>query len=173
MNKQTRFIACLCLLLMGGAVNAHAQMGQPVHDPGGSRPPTNNGDVNTKVGGGGELPAGGLDAATGVLEAAPAKLTGFSTVSGKPSAARQFTVSGYVATAELKAPQGFELSLQQAGVFSPSLSVGSLPATVWVRLTGSKPNGAASISGDVSISSANEQTHASMTAKMRVEGVVD
>ena len=83
-------------------------------------------------------------------------------------------MSGYAATAGLKAPQGFEISLQEAGSYSSSLSVGPLPATVWVRLTGSKPNGAASISGDIGISNTtNEKTHASVTAKMHVEGVVD
>ena len=120
------------------------------------------------------LPDDLLPFATGVLGATPAKLTDFSTVSGKPSAARQFTVSGYAATAGLKAPQGFEISLQEAGSYSSSLSVGPLPATVWVRLTGSKPNGAASISGDIGISNTtNEKTHASVTAKMYVEGVVN
>ena len=173
MNKQARFVTLLGLLLMGGAVNAHAQagqtMGQPVNNPGGSGPPTNNGDVNPGLGG----TPGDVGASTGVLGATPAKLTDFSTVSGQPSAARQFAVSGYAANAGLKAPQGFEISLQEAGSYSSSLSVGPLPATVWVRLTGSKPNGAASISGDVSISSANEQTRTSVTAKMHVEGVVD
>jgi hypothetical protein len=173
MKKQARFVTLLGLLLMGGITNSYAQAGQTM----GGYVPADGGR-----GGGGSIdnrpppgvgPYMDLGAATGVLEAKPVKLTDFSTVSGQPSAARQFTVSGFAATVGLKAPQGFELSLQEAGGYSPSLNAVPLPATVWVRLTGSKPNSAARVSGDIGMSSTNEKTHTSSTGKMHVEGVVD
>ena len=173
MNKQTRFVAFLGLLLMGGALNAHAQMGQPVNNPGGTAPPVNNGDVNPALGGSADLDIMNSDATAPAMAATPAKLTDFSTASGKPSTAKKFTVSGNVANAELTAPQGFEISLQEADGYASSLKVGHPPVTIWVRLTGSKPNGAnTTISGDISMSGSNGQTPNSATVNVRVEGVV-
>jgi hypothetical protein len=173
MNNQTRFVTLLGLLLMGGAVNAHAQTsGQVIpQNNGGARLGTNNGDVNP-VGSQPDPDIMDSHAPAVVMEATPAQLTDFSTASGKPSAARKFTLSGSVANAGLTAPQGFEISLQEASGYASSLKVGHLPATIWVRLTGSKPNGATSISGDISMISSNELTHNNVTRKMHLEGVV-
>ena len=162
---------------MGVAVNAYAQMGQPVNNPGGSGPPTNNGDINPALGG---MPSGDLEAMGShppapapEMMATPAKLTDFSTASGKPSVAKKFTLSGNVATTGLTAPQGFEISLQEASGYASSLKVGHPPVTIWVRLTGSKPNGVnTAINGDINMSGSDGQTSNSTTAKMHVEGVV-
>ena len=174
MNKKTRFVTLLGLLLMSGAVNAHAQIGQIIpQNNGGSRPPVNNGDVNPALGGSADLDIMNSDAPAVAMAATPAKLTDFSTASGKPSTVKKFTISGNVANAELTAPQGFEISLQEADGYTSSLKVGHPPVTIWVRLTGSKPNGAnTTISGDISMSGFNEQTLTSITVKMPVEGVV-
>ncbi|MBO0948178.1 hypothetical protein [Fibrella forsythiae] len=175
MNKQTRFLTLLGFLLLGGAVHVHAQMGGHVpQTSGGSRPATNNGDVN---------PAGAqpdLDimdshapAPTVVMAGIPEKLTDFSTESGKPSSAKKFTLSGNVANAGLTAPQGFEISLQESIGYSSSLKVGHPPVTIWVRLTGSKPNGMnTAVSGDINVSGSNGQIPNSSTARVHVEGVV-
>ena len=173
MCKQTRFLTLLGLLLLGGAVNAHAQMGQIIpQNNGGSRPGTNNGDVNP-VGSQPDLDIMNSDAPAVAMAATPAKLTDFSTQSGKPSAAQKFTLSGNVANAGLTAPQGFEISLQEASGYASSLKVGHPPVTIWVRLTGSKHNGAnTTINGDINMSGSDGHTSNSTTVKMHVEGVV-
>ncbi len=175
MYRQTRFLTFLGLLLLGGAVNAHAQgtMGQIIpQNNGGSRPGTNNGDVNP-VGHQPDLDDVMNSHAPAVAMAAmPEKLTDFSTQSGKPSVAQKFTLSGNVANAGLTAPQGFEISLQEAGGYASSLKVGHPPVTIWVRLTGSKPNGAnTTINGDINMSGSDGHTH-NTTQKLHVEGVV-
>ena len=171
MYKQTRFLTLLGLLLLGGAVNAHAQMGQIIpQNNGGSRPGTNNGDVNP-VGSQPDLDIMNSDAPALAMAVTPAKLTDFSTASGKPSAAQKFTLSGNVANAGLTAPQGFEISLQEADGYTSSLKVGHPPVTIWVRLTGSKPNGATTINGDINMSGSDGHTH-NTTQKLHVEGVV-
>lgn len=174
MYKQARFITLLGLLLMGGALNSYAQMGSNVpQNNGGPGPGTNNGNVNTGSGGTSSEDLMNASDVPTAMATAPAKLTDLSTVSGKPSVARQFIVSGNVDNAELTAPQGFEISLQEAAGYASSLKTGHPPVTVWVRLTGNKPNGAnTTISGDISMSGTSGQTRTSVTARMQVEGVV-
>jgi hypothetical protein len=139
MWKKIRFVTLLSLLFVGGVINAHAQMGriEPQHNEG-PRTVTSN-------------PTGSqpnLDdlmnshAPAVVMNATPAKLTDFSTVSSKPSAAQKFSLDGAIANAVLSAPQGFELSLREADGYAPSLKIEQFPATIWVRLTGSKPDAA-------------------------------
>jgi len=174
MFRQTRFVTLLGFLLMGGAMNAHAQLGSNVpQNTEGSRPATNNGNVNPGAGGMSSTDLMDSPEIPITMTAMPAKLTDFSTAPGKPSTARQFVLSGNVDNAALVAPQGFEISLQQATGYASSLKVGAPPVTIWVRLTGNKPNTAGTmIAGDINMSGSGGQTHASATAKISVEGVI-
>ena len=163
MCEQTRFLTLLGLLLIGGAVNAHAQvMGQiiPQNNEG---PRPNNSIVGQMA---------GADGAAGVLEATPRHWKDFSTAPGKPSAAKQFSLDGMAEGVEVTAPEGFEMSLRQADGYSSSLRVEHLPATIWVRLTGSKPNVAKSmVHGDI-IMSGHAETRGNITVKVYLEGTV-
>ena len=107
MYKQTRFLTLLGLLLLGGAVNAHAQVGQTANPQTALR-----------------------------LKATPG-MGSFSTVRGAASVAQGFTISGSAVGVELGVPEHFEISLQPATGYSSSQRVARLPATVWVRLVGS------------------------------------
>ena len=95
---------------MGGAVNAHAQVGR-TDDP-----------------------------ATALRLKATPGMGSFSTVRGVASKAHQFMISGSAVGVELGVPEHFEISLQQETGYSSSLRVARLPATVWVRLVGTGKN---------------------------------
>jgi|GEM_PF-5105048 len=164
MNKQTRFVALLGFLLLGGAVHVHAQMGNHVPTGGGSRPPENNGNVNSAMGG-----------TAGTFGATPKECKSFATEFRKPSAAKEFTISGMaVGIVDLMATEHFEISLEQAGPYSPSLSVGQLPATIWVRLTGrSRANGPDNtVHGNITMSSNSEMMNTPITVMIPLGGIM-
>ncbi|MCB5272436.1 MAG: hypothetical protein LHW56_11445, partial [Candidatus Cloacimonetes bacterium] len=97
-------------------------------------------------------------------------LNAFTTTPGTPSAAQHYSVEGVYLTANIAiaAPAGFELSLTQAGTYTPTLQLnrvgGTVAATdVYVRLTGLA---AGTFSGNISHSSG------AVTQNMAVTGTV-
>lgn len=134
-------------------MNVNAQMGLPVPQNNEGRRPASNLDNHAGGASSADLDIMGDGAAVG-LYANVEKMTTLSTESGKPSAATQFTLSGNTPDTELTAPQGFEISQQETNFYRTSIKAGQAsPVIIWVRLTGSKPDGANnSVSGDITIS---------------------
>lgn len=144
MKKQVGVALVAGFLMLGAAMSAQAQA-------------TNNGNVNTSLGGTG-----------GALSVSPTSLSGFSTSVGKPSAPKKYDLTGSMEHTNITAPDGFEISLQEGSGYGHSVSA-SGHATIWVRLTGKQ---AGPVSGSIDIQGSSELM-GSASARVGVSGTVN